>query len=591
MAKVRLYLCLCCLPCLLGGLVASQNTYLQVKPIDASTAFVNDTLRVKTQFGNLLQCRQYIQQLPGQLQAQGFLAASIDSLKERKDTVCVSLFVGKKYIWESIAIQGKDKPLLAQLGLKEDWYKAKPVNAQQVSNLQNKLLDYCLKNGYPFAAIQFDSVALHDYWVDASLNIRKGIPYKLDSIRVLGTAKINNSFLYHYLNLTPGGLFNADKLNKINQLLKQLPYLQQSKDWDMTMLASSYLVNLYLQPKRSNQINVLVGFLPANQQNGGNLLFTGEATVNLKNPFGAGETIGLNWQQLQAASPRLNVIYQQPYLFNSPYGVDFSFDLYKKDSAYLNITSKIGMQYLALARQKGTVALQWFATNLLTVDTATVKATHRLPDIADMSNTSISIEYAADNTNYSLNPIKGDNYSILLSAGNKIIKKSNAVLQLKDTFDYSSLYDSVKLNTYSVRLKGVYEQYTQVGWQSVLKTAATAGWIESASYFRNELFQIGGYKLLRGFDEESIIANRFVVGTVEYRYLLGINSYFNGFADVGFTHNSITAINNNFIGAGIGLAFETKQGIVNISYAAGKRNDLPFNLRESKIHIGFVSVF
>ena len=34
--------------------------------------------------------------------------------------------------------------------------------------------------------------------------------------------------------------------------------------------------------------------------------------------LGAGETIGLNWQQLQVKSPRLNIIYQHPYLFNTP---------------------------------------------------------------------------------------------------------------------------------------------------------------------------------------------------------------------------------------------------------------------------------
>jgi hemolysin activation/secretion protein len=102
---------------------------------------------------------------------------------------------------------------------------------------------------------------------------------------------------------------------------------------------------------------------------------------------------------------------------------------------------------------------------------------------------------------------------------------------------------------------------------------------------------LGGYKLLRGFDEESIFANRYTVGTLEYRYLIGINSYFNGFIDIGAVNNKIINVSNSYVGAGFGLAFETKQGIINISFAAGKRNDLPFNFRESKIHLGFVSIF
>jgi hypothetical protein len=39
------------------------------------------------------------------------------------------------------------------------------------------------------------------------------------------------------------------------------------------------------------------------------------------------------------------------------------------------------------------------------------------------------------------------------------------------------------------------------------------------------------------------------------------------------------------------MAVETKQGIFNISYAAGKRDDVKFNLRQSKIHFGYTSFF
>jgi outer membrane translocation and assembly module TamA len=105
------------------------------------------------------------------------------------------------------------------------------------------------------------------------------------------------------------------------------------------------------------------------------------------------------------------------------------------------------------------------------------------------------------------------------------------------------------------------------------------------------MFPIGGYRLLRGFDEESIFTNGYAVSTLEYRYLLGKNSYFAAFTDFGYSDNNITKISNNYVGGGLGFSVETRQGILNISFAAGKRNDLPFNLRQSKIHLGFVSLF
>ena len=46
-----------------------------------------------------------------------------------------------------------------------------------------------------------------------------------------------------------------------------------------------------------------------------------------------------------------------------------------------------------------------------------------------------------------------------------------------------------------------------------------------------------------------------------------------------------------FIGAGLGMAFETKAGIFNITFAAGKRDDQKLNVRQSKIHLGYVNYF
>ena len=61
----------------------------------------------------------------------------------------------------------------------------------------------------------------------------------------------------------------------------------------------------------------------------------------------------LNWQQLQQKSPRLNVSFQQPYIFHSPYGVNLAFSLYKKDSSYINTDGMLGIQFNASMNKKG----------------------------------------------------------------------------------------------------------------------------------------------------------------------------------------------------------------------------------------------
>jgi hypothetical protein len=52
-----------------------------------------------------------------------------------------------------------------------------------------------------------------------------------------------------------------------------------------------------------------------------------------------------------------------------------------------------------------------------------------------------------------------------------------------------------------------------------------------------------------------------------------------------------TKTNSTFLGTGLGMAFETKAGIFNVTYAVGKRDHDKFNFRQSKIHLGYVNYF
>jgi len=358
------------------------------------------------------------------------------------------------------------------------------------------------------------------------------------------------------------------------------------------------ILNLYLKPKRSSQVNVLLGFLPNNDQlTSKKLLITGEANVNLHNALGQGETIGLNWQQLQVKSPRLNILYQHPYLFNTPIGLDFAFDMFRKDSTFVNINLQLGAQYMLSTTQSGKLFIQKFQTILNAVNVATILQTHQLPEDADVNSVNVGIDYSFNNTDYRLNPRKGNEVHIIGSVGTKKIKKNDQIVALKDpgdpAYDFSSLYDTVKLKSYQFRIILSAAKYFQLGKQSTIKGAFNGAVFQSANIFRNELFQIGGYKLLRGFDEESQYLSKYAIGTMEYHYLIGMNSYFYTLFDGGWGQNN--SLNRNisytYFGAGLGLSFETKVGIFNLAWAVGKRSDTQLNLRQSKIHFGFVNYF
>src|SRR5215216_2164865 len=113
-------------------------------------------------------------------------------------------------------------------------------------------------------------------------------------------------------------------MQQISERLRELPYLQERQAWNLSLLGTGSVLNLYLDTRKSSEVNVLLGLLPSNDQLvKSKLLVTGEANINLKNSLGGGETIGVNWQQIQVKSPRLNILFQEPYLFSSPFGMNF----------------------------------------------------------------------------------------------------------------------------------------------------------------------------------------------------------------------------------------------------------------------------
>ena len=338
--------------------------------------------------------------------------------------------------------------------------------------------------------------------------------------------------------------------------------------------------------------------MPNSDQLGSNkLLITGEGNLNLKNALGAGETIGLSFQKLQVRSERLNLLYQHPYLFNSPIGLDFAFDMYRSDSIYLNVNLQLGANYILSSTKSGKLYIQHFQTIASGINAAYVLQNHRLPDEADVSSFNVGIDYIINTTDYNRNPRRGAEILISTTVGTKKIKMNNEVTDLQDpndpSFDFKTLYDTVKLNTYQFRIRTTMAKYFPVGRQATIKTEVNGGIFQSANIFKNELFQIGGFKILRGFDEESQYLSQYFIGTLEYHYLISQNSYFYTLMDGGWGRNNSqnARVSHTYLSAGIGLAFETKIGVFNLAWAVGQRDDIPFNLRQSKIHFGFINYF
>jgi outer membrane protein assembly factor BamA len=280
---------------------------------------------LKTIFNSKESASVYINSLPALLVSKGFPTASVDAVTFDSISAKVNLYLGEQYEWVQINTDSVDNNLLDAIGWNAKQFKNRTTDFSRLQQQEEKIINYYESNGYPFATVSLNNIEIAGNKIKGRLAVSKGPLYHIDSIRVYGKEKIKNLFLQHYLGITNGIVYNNKKLQDVSIRLKQLPYLQEQQSWDVTMLGSGSVLNLYLQPKRSSEINVLVGFLPASAATGKTQV-TGDVHLNLKNSLGQGENILVDWQQLQPQSPSLNLAYNHPYIFNSLFGVDFFLD-------------------------------------------------------------------------------------------------------------------------------------------------------------------------------------------------------------------------------------------------------------------------
>ena len=225
--------------------------------------------------------------------------------------------------------------LLEIAGWRERSFTDRPMDFSEVRRIQEKMLNRLENTGYPFAKIYLDSIHLDKEKISALLKVEKGPLYTIDSIRIYGNARISNYYLQRYLDITNGSPYNREKLLSVNKKMRELTYIEEEKPFDLSMLATGSVLNMYLKQKRSSQVNVLIGFLPNNDQlSSKKLLLTGEANILFKEFIGFR---GSHWVELATGTGKITTAqpsFQHPYLFNSPFGLDFALDILRKDSSF-----------------------------------------------------------------------------------------------------------------------------------------------------------------------------------------------------------------------------------------------------------------
>lgn len=574
--------------CLCNFVKAQSQFSLLIVQTEKEIASNNISIDYKKTFSSENEREKELNSFLLSMYEKGFLSASIDSFKKDSLNLTAYLHSGEDFQWAGIRRGNVEEALLGEIGFREKLYINEPVSPRETKLLLEKILVYCENHGYPFANVKLDSIEIAQTnkgsSISASLNLIKNKLFLIDSIIVNGNAKISEKYLHNYIYIKPKDLYNEQLVKKVTIRIKELPFLTEKHPPQMVFTDSQSKLFLFVDDKKASAVNGVLGILP-DAYNSNKTQVIGDARLRLVNPLGKGELLDINWRKMQTSTNDLKVIFNYPFLFNTPFGADINFKLYKRDTTFIDINQIYGIKYILTGGNNFKAFVGNQKSNL--ISTKGYEKITTLPNFADISVISYGIGFKAEKLDYRLNPRKGFSIDISGSAGNKQIKKNLKI--------NPAVYDSLKLKSVQYKTFLDFDGYIPLLKRSTVNIGFQGAYLLNNTLFQNELFRIGGLHTLRGFDEESINASFYSVFTIEYRYLLEQNSYFHIFFDGAYYENqSIFFKGDRYdtpFGFGTGVSFETKAGIFSLSYALGKQFNNPILIKTGKVHFGFVNYF
>jgi hemolysin activation/secretion protein len=207
------------------------------------------------------------------------------------------------------------------------------------------------------------------------------------------------------------------------------------------------------------------------------------------------------------------------------------------------------------------------------------------------------LEFWYNNLDYLFNPRKGITVKSNVSLGQRKVIKNQEILALKsEKFDFANAYDTINLRNIQFGVDIDLAYYLPVSNWAVNKFSLTSGLkYNNDRVVENELYRLGGNRLMRGFDELTLLTNFYAVTTSEFRLILDQNSFLSlPFIDFGFLQSDSRQLKPKGVlvmGIGLGMNFSTKAGIFNISFASGNYDLNGFDFANTKIHFGYVNLF
>lgn len=430
-----------------------------------------------------------------------------------------------------------------------------------LDSLKQDIHQKFLQKGYSFNRVKSIYKGFENNLPKVYIEVQKGALRTINAIVIQGYTKTPKRFLKNLEKEFIGKTYAPETLQKLSNILRNHPFLSLEKPPQTLFTKDSTEVYLNFQKKKANFFDGILGF-GNNQTN--KVTLNGNINLDLKNVLNSFETISVFWQRNPQAGQNFDLQTDFPYLFQSNIGTQVSLNVYRQDSTFANFRFRPAFYYQLRNQQK-------FG----------LRGNVEISSVLD--ETSLSSE------DYNKKGI-GFFYQFIQPSEEFLFQYSSKVSLEADFYNttYQKQNKNIKQSFYAV----FAEHNLPVSGNHFLNFKIESAFIDSkAEVKQNELFRIGGYRSLRGFNEQSIFTDFYGYGGVEYRYLVGQQAFFDVFGQWATVRNTVSKETKQLFSVGLGFNFLLPLGIMTFQISNGQEAGQPFRFQDTKIHWGIVSRF
>ena len=409
------------------------------------------------------------------------------------------------------------------------------IDIKQFRNFINELNNFYSSNGFPFNCVQFKPNFTIKDTIYSNLEIKTSDLRMIDNVIIKGYEKFPKNFIRNYIGIRKNRPVNLISLKKIDTLINELDFVSTSRPSQLLFTDTKSELYLNLKKQNVNEFDGFIGFTNKEKK----IELSGNLKIQLKNNFNYGESVSIRYVNDESEQETFETNISAPFIFNLPMQLNYNLNYFRKDSTFSNTYQFLKLDYIINNQLRSGIEYDFRKSNTLT----------KTINQEDYESKFVGVSIKNQKL---LRRKRGTDWNYLINSKIKFGKRT------------AENYDSKQLILEASILKNFF-----LNDKNHIQARFKINHLKSNNYLENELFRTGGVNSIRGFEENSILTNSFLLVNLEYTY--GLNDELSVYPlfDLMHTANKIQRTIENLYAFGLGLKIKKNNYNLDLNYTVG----------------------